>query len=260
MYHVGAYGSGMERIIRTLLSNRDALWKEGVEVPSPGRYRGVFGEALTALNGGHASNEMQEMLLDSVMDSDDAARVVLSQPAFIGMPKGAISPKGLYASAPYRLAGLSNLFPDSHVEFFIGITHPAQQVQTIVQMTKGDYASVMAGVDPHGLLWAPLFRRLLDAVPGRRIVAWAQEDLPFTMPEVLRRMADVPPHVALQNENGILAELLPAEAFSALDTRISAAPGLGIGPRRDLIEKALADVAPSAMEAEIALPGWSQDL
>ena len=260
VYHVGAYGSGMGQIIRALLRNRDELWKAGVEIPSPGRYRGVFNEAVVALKGGAASPDMQEMLLDAVMHSDHAKRVVLSQPGFIGLPRRAITPNGLYPFAHRRLAGLSNLFPDSSVEFFVAVLHPARQVQELVTMHKGDYSAVMAGVDPFNLRWAPLFRRLVDALPGRSIVGWAQEDLPFTWPEVLRRMAGVPATTPLQDEDAILAELLTAEPLAALKAQIAAQPDLSISARRDLVEEALAAAEPDAIETDIQLPGWSQDL
>lgn len=260
VYHVGAYGSGMGQIIRTLLRNRDELWKVGVEVPSPTRYRGVFGEAVVALNGGMASQDMQDMLLDAVLHSDHTERVVLSQPGFIGMPKRAITPQGLYSFAHKRLSGLSNLFPDSEVEFFLAVLHPARQVQELVALQKGNYAAIMEGVDPLKLRWAPMFQRLVEALPGRRIIAWAQEDLPFTWPEVLRRMAGVPGTMPLLDDDAILAELLAAQPLAALRARIAAEPGLSISARRDIVEEALLAADLGAMEAEIQLPGWSQDL
>lgn len=260
VYHISAYGSGMGQVIRSLLRNRDELWKAGVEIPSPGRYRGVFGEAVSALKGGPASRDMQEMLLDAVMDSDHAARVVLSQPGFIGLPRRAIMPDGLYPFAHKRMSELSNLFPDSTVEFFLGIQHPARQVQELVAIHKGNYGTVMDGVDPQNLRWAPLFRRFLDAVPGRHIVAWAQEDLPFIWPELLRRMAGVPASMALVDDDTILAELLPPDRLADLKERIAAQPGLSIDARRDLIEQALIASDASALETPIQLPGWSQDL
>ena len=250
----------MERIIRTLLRNRDELWKAGIEVPSPRRYRGVYGEALAALKGGTASDEMQEMLLDAVMDSDEAARVVLSQSGFIGLPKRAITTQGVYAFAHHRMTGLSNLFPDSSVEFFVGILHPARHVQTIVEMSKGNYGAVMDGIDLDKLRWAPMFRRFLSAVPGRTIVTWAQEDLPFIWPEVLRRMAGVDNAMPLLDEDVILAELLSPEALSELKQSITEEAAGNISARRDLVEYALASADAGALEAELTLPGWTQDL
>lgn len=260
VYHVGAYGSGMDRLIRSLLRNRDALWKAGVEIPAPSRYRGVFGEALTALKGGVASPHMQELLLDAIMDRDDADRLVLSQPGFIGLPRRSITENGLYPFAHNRMKGLSNMFPESPVEFFVSIHHPARQVKVMVGLQKDDYSSVMNGVDPRQLRWAPMFRRFLNVLPGRRIIAWAQEDLPFIWPELLRRMAGVPAAMPLLDEDAILADLLTPDALGKLNAQVAAQPGLGIGGRRDMVEQALAGADMGALETNIILPGWSQHL
>lgn len=260
-YHVGVHGSDQERILRTLLRNREALWMRGVEVPAPNRYRGVFGDAINALRGGIATQEMQDMLLDAVMDSDRAGRVVLSQSGFLGMPQRAISAEGLYVKGHNRLLGLSNLFPDAVVEFFIGLVHPARQASEIVRMTGGDYDSVMGGVNPRNLRWAPMLHRIIQAIPDRDIVIWAQEDLPFIWPEVLRRIAGVGPDAALKGEDALLADLLPDDTADALQQRIAATEGLTVDARRQLVEEALlAQDETGSMEAEVDLPGWSQEL
>lgn len=260
VYHIGAYGSDHDRLIRTLLRNRDRLWQSGVEVPSPNRYRGVLGEAIAALKGDVATPDLQEMLLDAVMDSDKADRLILSQPAFLGMPKSAVSPEGLYMRGHNRLIGLSNLFPNSVVEFFIGLVHPVRHIATLVALHKGRYDVVMDGVDPRKLRWAPLVLRMLQATPDRDIVVWADEDLPFTWPEVLRRIAGVPADLPLQGDDAILADLLPAEALAELQTEIDAQPKPSISGRRNLVEEALAKADPNVMETAINLPGWSQAL
>lgn len=260
VYHVGCYGSDHDRLIRTLLRNRDELWKRGIEVPAPNRYRGVLGEAISALKGGDAPPDLQEMLLDAVMDSDKAERLILSQPAFLGMPKSAISPEGLYARGHNRLIGLSNLFPDSVVEFFIGLIHPARQIASLVSLQKGRYETVMEGVDPRDLRWAPLILRMLQATPDRDIIVWADEDLPFVWPEVLRRMAGVPNDMPMQGDDAILADLLAEPALSALQDRIAGQRPQTVSARRDLIETALMQADAGLLETEITLPGWSQTL
>lgn len=261
VYHVGAHGSDHERLVRTLLRNREALFDLGTEIPSPTRYRGVFGGAITSLNGGNAPTELQETLLDALIDNQASRRVILSQSMFLGMPQRALSPEGLYPRGPFRMNGLSNLFPDNVVEFFMSVVHPATQVAALVHLNQGDYNGIMNGIDPRRLRWAPTIRAIQAAIPDRDFVIWAQEDLPFTWPEILRRMAGVGPEVALKGDDAILAELLPPEAMAALQGRIDALPASDIRARRDLIETALAGgAAAAAVESDIALPGWSQEL
>ncbi|WP_313137606.1 hypothetical protein [Paracoccus jeotgali] len=261
VYHLGAHGSDQDRLIRTLLRNREALWQKGIEIPPPRRYRGVLGGAINSLNGGLAPAELQQTLLDALIDGERADRIILSQSSFLGVPQRAVSAEGLYPRGPFRLQGLSNLFPEDVVEFFLSVVHPATQVAALVAMSNGDYASVMGQTDPRELRWAPAIRAMQQAVPDRELVVWAQEDLPFVWPEILRRMADVGPETLLLGDDAILFDLLPAEAMSELQTRIDALPRSEISARRDLIEQALTEhAAPKAMEAAVTLPGWSQDL
>ncbi|WBU63228.1 hypothetical protein [Paracoccus aerodenitrificans] len=260
VYHVGAHGTDHERIARTLMRNREELWEHGVEIPAPGRYKGVFGETMKALNGGAAPADVQEMLLDALLDNDSSNRIILSQSSFLGMPQRAISPTGLYPRAPGRMSGLSNLFPDNVVEFVVTVMHPAKLVLEIVKMSNGNYETVMGGVDPAALSWSPAIRNILQLVPDRDIVVFAQEDLPFIMPEVLHRMVDIDDKAELKGELDLLAEILGPEAFKQFQQRLAEAEDDSISTRRNLTEEALLAAAPSAFEEIVALPGWSQPL
>lgn len=261
VYHVGAYGRDDDRLIRTLRRNRDALWKLGTEIPAPTRCPGIFSEAIKSFTHSDAPAELQEVVLDMLTDNEHAERVILGQRPFLSLPQRILTPMGLYADAPSRLPGLSNLFADSIVEFFLPVVHPARQVAALVAQSKGGYGSLMNGVDPRHLRWAPAVRAMLQAVPDRDFVIWAQEDLPFIWPEVLRRLAGVGPDTALQGEDAVLAELLTPEALRDLQSDIDATPGISIRARRDLVEQALAtSTRADAMQGDIALPGWSQTL
>ena len=261
VYHLGAHGSDQAKLIRTLLRNREALWTKGTEIPAPSRYRGVFSEAINSLNGGEASAELQEILRDMLIDNDHAERVILTQSPFLGIPQRAITTAGLYPRAPQRLPGLSNLFPDSVVEFHLAIVHPATQVAGLAAQSKCSYAEIINDADPRRLRWAPSIRAMIASVPDREFVIWAQEDLPFTWPEVMRRMAGVGPDTALVGEDAVLADLLSPEILHDLQANIEATPDITIRARRNLIEQALAAGGiVGAMESDITLPGWSQDL
>lgn len=261
VYHLGAHGSDQGKLIRTLLRNREDLWKRGIEIPSPKRFRTMFGDMINTLNIAEAPPELQEILLDVVVDNEDAQRVILSQGQFLGIPQRAVSPEGLYPTAPRRLKGLSNLFPQNVVEFHLAVVHPATQVAALVAQSKGDYAAVMDGVDPLKLRWAPSVRAMLEAAPDREFVVWAQEDLPFTWPEVLRRVAGVAPDTSMLGDDAVLVDLLTPEVMHDLQAAIGAAPDLDIRTRRHMVETALAaGTTAAAMETDIALPGWSQDL
>ncbi|NHF73716.1 hypothetical protein [Paracoccus xiamenensis] len=261
VYHLGAHGSDQGKLVRTLLRNREELWKQGIEIPAPSRYRGIFGEAINSLNGGEATAELQGVLRDLLIDNEHAERVILTQSPFLGIPQRAISSEGLYPRAPNRLPGLSNLFPDSVVEFHLAVVHPATQVIALMTQNKGDYHGIINGADPRRLRWAPSVRAMVASVPDREFVVWAQEDLAFTWPEVMRRMAGVTPDMPLVGDDVVLAELLSPEILHDLQANIDATPDLTIRARRNLVEQALSAAGTiAAMEGDVVLPGWTQEL
>ena len=261
IYHVGAHGTDQDRVIRTLMRNRDALWKLGVDIPAPNRYRGILGDAMKSLEGGEATPEVEEILLDSLLSGDRARRVLLSQSGFLGMSKRAVTPNGLYPNAADRMLGLSNLFPTRVVEFFLTLMHPATLAAHVVADNQGDYEAAIGSVDPLSLRWAPAIRNMLIANPDRDIVVWCQEDLPFIWPEVLRRMAGVEHATPLQGDDTVLSGLLPAAAMTELRAEIDAEAGQTVDARRTMTERFLkAHALDDAMVRDLSLPGWSQDV
>ena len=65
----------------------------------------------------------------------------------------------------------------------------------------------------------------------------------------------------LRASGAVLADLLSPEILHDLQANIEATPDITIRARRNLIEQALAAGGiVGAMESDITLPGWSQDL
>ena len=102
--HFGTHGTEPERMIRTLMENRDWLLANGVEVVPPGRYKGVLDEALSSLKGGEAPPEMEEVIYDALLEADNVQRMVLSQASLIGAPVRCLSDSGLFPQAAAPLA------------------------------------------------------------------------------------------------------------------------------------------------------------
>ncbi len=165
-YHIGAHATDNGQLLRSLLKNKGILAKEGVVVPGPGRYRKVIAEVLVKLNGGKASPETQDVLLETIMDQDDAERLVLDHDNFLGVSRRALEHGQFYHLATDRVTRLRNLFPDSPVEFFIGIQNVATFIPAIFEENGGqDFVGFMKGVNPMDLFWSDGIGAIRDAVP-----------------------------------------------------------------------------------------------
>lgn len=260
--HFGTHGTEPERMIRTLMDNRDWLLANGVEVVPPGRLKGVLDEALASLQGGSAPPAMEELLYDALLDGEDVRRMVISQAALIGAPVRCISDQGLFPQAGMRMRAVAALFPSAEVEVSLAIQNPARQVPHLIsRMPDPSPERVLAVIDPLGLRWGPAMRRVAEAMAGRRIIVWCQEDTPLIWPEAVRRVARMPADVALKSGLGVLADLLDAPGMTLLRERLAEAGRLSIAARRDIFAGVLATHArPEMVHEEIVLPGWTQDL
>ncbi|MCV2446989.1 hypothetical protein [Paracoccus sp. DMF] len=262
VFHCGVHGTDLYRMVKTLLQNRDWLLRNGIEPVTPNRHRDVFNEALSALNGGAATAEMEQVMLDAILDSDDPQRIICSTPTFLGKAERALSLDGLYAAAGEKMAALANLFPSAEVEFFMGLKNPATLIPFVLaQEGSGTYAEVMGGIDPESLRWAPAIRRILAALPGHRLVVWCHEDTSLIWPEVVRRISTMPSDVPLKAGLQILGDILHPDGIRMIRDAMAQETRLTIESRRRIFSAALQKHAlPDQIEVELNLPGWDQAL
>ncbi|ABL71788.1 hypothetical protein [Paracoccus denitrificans] len=262
VFHCGVHGTDLYRMVKTLLQNRDWLLRNGVEPVTPNRHHEVFNEALSALRGGPATPEMEQVMLDAILNSDNPRRVICSTPTFLGKASRAISPEGLYAAAGEKMAALANLFPSAEVEFFLGLKNPATLVSFILsQEGSGSYAELMAGVDPEALRWGPAIRRILAALPGRRLVVWCHEDTSLIWPEVVRSISTMPADVPLKAGLQILGDILHPDGIRMIREAMAQEERLTVASRRRIFAAALEKHAqPEQIEVELNLPGWTQQM
>ncbi len=261
-FHCGVHGTDLYRMVKTLLQNRDWLLRNGIEPLTPNSHRDVFIEAIDALQGAPATPEMQQVMFDTLLEVDKQQRMICSTPTFLGAPRRAISPEGLYATAGEKMAALANLFPDAEVEFFMALKNPATLIPFVLeQQNSPPYSELMAGVDAVQLSWAVTMRRILAALPGHRIIVWCHEDTPLIWPEVVRRIASMPSDVPLKAGLQILGDIIQPEGIQMIREALSREERLTVANRRRIFTQALEKHAlPEQLEIDINLPGWSQEL
>ncbi len=259
-YHLGVHGSDQDGLVRTLLQNRNILSKLGTEVPSPGRYRGVLGEALNALRGGKASEDMQELVLDAILDTEKPKRIVLSQPGFLGLPEKAISARGLFADVAARISALSNLFPDAEVEYFLALKNPATLIPFLVEAIEGkQYDSILGDIDPMQLRWNEAAQRLVQAAQGRRVVIWCNEDAPILWPELVRRIGGIQDDVRVLGSFSMASKLMRPEGTAWLRNQLLQKSTITMEERRELFTRALAQFhLPETIYQVVNYPDWTQ--
>lgn len=262
VFHMGVHGTDGDRMLKTLLNNRNWLLKNGTEVVTPNRHRGIIDEALAALEGGVATSEMEGIMLDAMLESDAPARVVMSTPTFMGAPGRACGREGLYPQMAARVGALMRLFPSAETEFFLAIRNPATLLTEVLpQFSGGGYDELVQGCSPHDLRWRVPIRQLVQAAQGRRIVIWCHEDVPLIWPEVVRLVGGMPPEVPLAGSLLYMHEILGDLGIARLREAMAGQDQLTISRRRQIYAEVLAVHAlPGTLDQVIDLPGWTQEV
>lgn len=261
VFHMGVHGTDGDRMLKTLLNNRNWLLKNGTEIVTPNRHRGIIDEALAALNGGTANEEMEGIMLDAMLESDAPTRVVMSTPTFMGAPGRACGHRGLYPQMAARAAALMRLFPSAEIELYLAIRNPATLLTEVLQQfTGGGYEQLVQGREPHELRWRDPIRQLLEVAHGRRVVIWCHEDVPLIWPEVVRLVGGMPADAPLAGSNLYMHEILGDPGIARLREAMAGHDQLTIARRRQIYAEVLAlHALPGTLDQAIELPGWTQD-
>lgn len=260
-YHLGAHFTDEDRLLKCLLKNRDTLGAARVVVPGPKRYRTLLRETAIALKGQPASPDTQTLLLDQIMDEDEAERLILSWDSFLSLPNYVLK-HTIYPTAGERVRAFSQIFPDSPSEFFLAIRNPAALLPALYERRRPQpgYAEFLGGADPYDLRWSDVIERILDTNPDTPLTIWCDEDTPLIWPEVLRAVAGLPAEVALEGEEDLLESLMSGEGMGRMRAYLAGRPGLGIPQRRRIVSAFLDKFAlPERLQAEIEMPGWTDE-
>lgn len=261
VFHIGVHGTDGDRLLKTLLNNRDLLFRDHAEPVPPSRHRSIFEEAMMALNGGAATAEMQQIMLDAMLESHSPERIIMSSPSLLGGPARMVGPAGLYPNIGNRVAALANLFPEAASEFFVAIRNPAVILTKVLPQVQGGYGAMMQGCAPTQLRWNDTIRRLVAAAQGRRVVIWCHEDVPMIWPELVRLVGNIGPEAPVAGTLLYMEEILGPALFTELRQRLGAMDQMTIGKRREICTEMLQSSALSgAIEEDINLPGWTQDM
>ncbi len=263
VYHLGVHHTDEGRLVRSLLKNRDALMRQGVVVPGPGRYRHMLRDVVNRLRGDPASDATQEVLLEAISDIDRPERIVLSNDSFICLPERALDEGRLYARA-YKTAWLRQVFPARDTVFALGLRDPATFVPALYRARRDRglaFADFLGGIDPRALRWSAMVEDILSENPDATLVAWCNEDTPLAWGGILRAVAGVAPDLPLDGVLDIALPLLTEAGAETVHATFGPPPHGDGRAFRDRLSGLLgAHAREGELSEEIDLPGWDAAL
>jgi hypothetical protein len=260
--HVGAHCTDENRLAKCLARNRGPFLKRGISVPPPSNYRVLLREAIHALAKGPPAEDARDILVDEILEDDQADRVILSNDNFFGVPKMSMSQGQFYPMAEQRIADLRELFPRDDLEIFLAIRDPATFIPAVVRASTGDdLSSVLGGSDPSELRWSGLIRRIHGVAPNVPITVWCNEDTPLIWAQIIREMAMLEPGTKIKGGFDLLREIMTREGMQRFRAYLRTHPIMTERQKHRVIAAFLDKYAiDDAVEEELELPGWDEDV
>lgn len=260
-FHLGAHCTDEDRLLRTLLQNKGRLASEGIIIPGPGRYRELVIKAAQKLKGNEAPHALQQEMIDTIADHDDARRVVLSCEDFLCV-SGRIFENGmLYEKAGYKPGWFRALFSEHDVSFHIGIRNPVTFISAALNHPRQTHKTLNAfiqGADLFQVFWSDVIQSIRDHNPASPITVWCNEDSAIIWPQILQALSDHSDEMELKGKYNIAADLMTKDGLQLLQNRLRDTPPATEDERQDmLIEVLEAHARPEALFEEVHLPGWT---
>ncbi len=260
--HTGAHYTEQERLIKSVLRNKDAFAQRGVIVPGPNSYRGLMRDTLNAMGKAPASPEAREVLLDVMLDGSPADRLILSDANFFRTAGTAIQRGVLYPAAARRMAHMAQLFPDDDIEIFLGMRNPATLIPILYDKSidKSD-EGFWNGAQPQDIRWSDLIAGIRAAAPGIPITVWCNEDTPVIWSQIIREMGGIEHHEKITGGFDLLTSIMSKEGMERLRAYMHANQDITEIHKRRVIAAFLDKFAlDEEIEEELDMPGWTEPL
>lgn len=262
IFHTGAHYTDEERLLKSLLRNKEGFAQRGISVPGPGRYRYLLKDAFKAMQTASPSPEARGVLIDAILDDEDADRMILANTHFFGSQRFAVGHGELYPYAVERMAQIQMLFPQDQIEMFMAIRNPASFLPAIMgKVSKRRFQEMMGNTHPRELLWYDMILRIRAAVPDVPLTIWCNEDTPLIWTQIIREMAGLELRDKITGEFDLLNSIMSKEGISRFQAYLQKHPGMTEVQQRRVIAAFLDKFAiEDQIEEELDQPGWTNEL
>jgi hypothetical protein len=262
IFHTGAHATEEDRLLKSLQRNTALFAEHRIAVPNPGKFRGLFKDCFTGLDSGGAPGNAGEVLLDAILEEEDADRLVLSNPHLFGTQFSALEPGGFYLRAGSRMAALQQMFPMDELQMFIAIRNPATFMPAMLAKVSGQRQDdLITRIDPQALRWSEMIGRIRREAPEIPVTVWCYEDMPLIWGQILRELLGIQDGHNIWGGLDLLPAIMSREGMKRLRAYLNEHPQMNEVQKRRVIAAFLDKfVVEDALEEELDLPGWTAAL
>lgn len=260
--HLGAHLTDDGRLRGCLEKNRDLLQQDGIEVPDAALYRSSVLEAVKAHSRGQLAADAGAMLLDGIVPSDTARRVVLSTARFLSPLPSAVRRAQFCPMAEARVQGLRALFAEHDVSLYLAIRNPASFIPAVLNAVRDDQASVIrSDLQATDLRWSDLVSTIRANFPEAPLTVWCDEDTPFIWEDVLQLVSGHGDTVQLAHVHDWFDAVMVEGGAAKLAAYMDDAPPMDHTQRQRVIAAFLDKFCDETkIDIDVSAEGWSEDM
>ena len=255
-FHIGANCTNGDRLLKSILRNADALAKERIAVPGPSRYRKLIRETIQTLDGAKPAENAGDVLLDTIIENDDANRIILSNDNFMAVPNGIFNNAVFYPQAGPKIRALQRIFPDADLSLYMAIRNPVTFLQEALERSDAKSLPEYLGImQPREIRWSDVVKRIKEAAPDIPIGIWCDEDSPLLWDQLIRGITRASDQTPLVGGFDMLSHVISREGIKLLQQNLKTSPPQTHPARHDMIAEVWETHAlPDRIEDEITLP------
>ncbi|WP_296639814.1 hypothetical protein [Roseinatronobacter sp.] len=259
--HLGAHLTDDGRLRGCLEQNRHMLQHAGIEVPEAAQFRTSILDAVKTHAQSGLAPDAGDMLLDSIVTSDNTERLVLSSTRFLSPLPSAVRRAQFCPMAEPRMKGLRALFADHNVSLYLAIRNPASFVPALLGAVNDEQANVIRGdLEPTALRWSDLVRTIRDQFPEAPITVWCDEDTPFLWEDVLTEVSGHKDGQPLAHVYDWFDTVMVEGGAAKLASYMDNAPPMERGQRQRVIAAFLDKFCDEdKIDIDVSTTGWSEE-
>ncbi|MQY42712.1 hypothetical protein GG681_08655 [Epibacterium sp. SM1969] len=260
--HCGAHSTEEDRLLKSLLRNREIFTKSKTAVPGPSSYRSLLKDCFATLEQGDPAPESRDVLWEAILDGADAERVILSNPHFWGSQRMALSFNQLYPNAELRCRFMQQLFQGDDIALHLGLRNPVGFIPGLLKNANPQrIKELQQDNSPLRVQWSELLLRLRASVPEIPITVWCYEDLPLVWPHVLRQFGALEAGARVNGGMDLLSDIMSKEGMQRLRSYLHQHPDFNDSQRQRVTLAFLDKYAlEDELEEELDMPDWDDVL
>jgi len=259
--HLGAHLTDEGRLLRCLTKNRTLLAEQGIDVPDRANYRDMLLKLVSAYPETPIEPGTDQIILDSILEDENATRLILSEPDLLAWRGGAVRVAQFYPAAPQRMKALRDCFIGHDVTVYLAIRNPASFLPALLNRVKRGHAEkILGAVQPENLRWSALVEALRAAWPEAQFTVWCDEDTPFIWHKLLQTVGGYHQDTPVTHSFEWFDEVMVPGGAEKLEHYLNTAPPVDDDHRQRVIGAFLDKFCDEAkIDVDVSVAGWDEE-